>query len=144
MALGIFLWLLAFWFLGSRTLITYTELFRWFALFAFIGNLLPFRKSGQALGMERGEWFFFNLLTVGPVLFTLGLGVNMFFHGKEEVFVVPQANRMNVHRYWIENDGFPPMSSYTLKHGLVPNDMLVGIAPGALGYKVITFSLHIK
>ncbi len=139
MAFGVIIWLFAFWFLGSRTLITYNELFRWFALFAFAGNLVPYRFSGKKLGMERGEWFFFNLLAIGPFLFTLALGINMLFHSPEQLLVVPNATRLDPHRYWIDNDRLPPMTPVGNRSELdvQPGDHLIGIADGSLGYQVI-------
>src|SRR5688572_14360674 len=100
MAFGVFIFLFGFWFLGSRTLISYTDLFRWFALFAFGGNLVPYQYGGQKLRMERLEWFLFNLLAIGPFLFTSALAINFFIHSPVEYFAVPHRQVPDVHRYW--------------------------------------------
>lgn len=139
MAFGVIVWLVAFWFLGSRTLIGYSELFRWFALFAFAGNLVPYRFSGLKLGMERGEWFFFNLLAVGPFLFAIGLGTNYFVHSTPESFAVPHRQVPDVHRYWIETGNLPQMKP--INEGSRSDHIgwvEIGIANGIFGYPVIT------
>lgn len=87
MVLGIFVVVISFWWVGSKTFITYSALGRWFALFAFAGNLLSY-KAGLRLGMERLEWFLFNLLAVGPLLFSLALWVNLEVHGPEKQYIV--------------------------------------------------------
>jgi hypothetical protein len=141
MALGVVVWVLCFWFLGSRTLIGYLDLFRWFALFAFAGDLLPYRRSGLKLGMDRLEWFLFNLLAVGPMLFALFLGLNMLFHGQEELVVVRQAKYMDPRRHWLEEGVLPHGEPYVpgevIRH-LGPDDRMLGVAPGLFGYPVIT------
>jgi hypothetical protein len=140
MAFGVILWVVAFWSMGTLTLIGHGELLRWFALFAFAGNLVPYRYSGRELGMEQGEWFFFNLLAIGPFLFTLALGINMFFHGPEQLYVVPHAEGMDVHQYWLVNGELPPKFAVEsdAERRIRPGDHMLGIAPGAFGYDVIT------
>lgn len=139
MAIGIFLFLISFWFLGSRTLITYTDLFRWFALFAFAGNLIPYRMSGLRFGMERLEWFLFNLLAVGPSLFTIGLALNFFIHSQPEYFAVPHQQHLDVHRFWIENDQLPEMKPIEVESRSRHIGWIeIGIAQGLFGYPVIT------
>ena len=145
MALGVVLWLAVFWGLGQRTLITYGTLFRWFALFAFAGDLLPYAWSGRRLGMERLEWFFFNLFAVGPFLFALFLGINFLFSGTEVRYVVRQAHHVDPPLYWIQHGQLPhgiPYAEYesgrsninSVRHG----DVMLGVSPGAFGYEVIT------
>ena len=139
MAIGIFLFLGAFWFLGSRTLITYTDLFRWLALFAFAGNLLPYKISGLRLGMERLEWFLFNLLAIGPLLFTLGLSINFILHSKPEYFAVPRQFKLDVQRHWIETGELPEMKRIREEdRARYIGWTRIGIADGAFGYPVIT------
>jgi hypothetical protein len=141
MALGVVVWVLCFWLLGSRTLIGYLDLFRWFALFAFAGDLIPYRRSGLKLGMDRLEWFLFNLLAVGPMLFALFLGLNMLFHGPEQLVVVRQAKYLEPRRYWLEEGVLPQGEPYVpgeVLRNLGPDDRMLGVSPGLFGYPVIT------
>jgi len=143
MVLGIFTLLLSFWWVGEETLISYTALGRWFALFAFAGNLLSYKAAGLRLGMERLEWFLFNLLAVGPLLFSVALWVNMLVHGPEQLQIVQVGHYgLNVKRYWLDHGVLPsgvPMedaSDVTTLEGQKNN--LLGTAKGCLGYVVIT------
>lgn len=142
MALGIFLFVITFWLAGSFTFITYTALGRWFALFAFAGNLLPFKASGLRLGMERLEWFLFNLLAVGPFVFSACLWLNLGVHGKEQLYLLPiEEHAFDVRRYWLENDELParrPIDEAELSALPMGGGHVLGIADGCLGYPVIT------
>jgi hypothetical protein len=142
MALGIFAAVFSFWLAGSFTFITYSELGRWFALFAFAGNLIPFRASGLRMGMERLEWFLFNLLAVGPFLFSFCLWLNMGVHGPERYMLVRADPEFDVRRYWLEHDELPAhtvLENSAEQDGLIPPDgQILGIAKGCLGYEVIT------
>ncbi|TXI78382.1 MAG: hypothetical protein E6Q44_11500 [Flavobacteriales bacterium] len=147
MALGIFVSLISFWAVGGRTLIRYAELFRWFALFAFVGNLLPYARSGLRLGMERLEWFLFNLLAVGPLVLSLLLWLNLIFHGPERFVITPYAGGiMELRTYWMEQEELPasqalgtPLEALLAAPppGLVGGHV-IGTAQGVLGYEVIT------
>lgn len=144
MALGIFTLLLSFWWVGEETLVSYTALGRWFALFAFAGNLLSYKGAGLRLGMERLEWFLFNLLAVGPLIFSAALWLNMLVHGPEQLQIVQVGHYgLNVKRYWIDHGMLPPgvpaeiASTETHGSGGLKNNIL-GTAKGCLGYVVIT------
>lgn len=140
MALGVFVWLVSFWFIATRTFIQFSELLRWFALFAFAGNLVPYKIIAARLKMERLEWFLFNLLAIGPFLFAIALCCNFFFHGKEIKYLVPQAYGMDVVRYWRENDALPVMIPVEFEEQIQiagPGDQLLVIAKGSLGYDVM-------
>ncbi len=148
MVFGIFVLLVSFWWVGSKTLITYTALGRWFALFAFVGNLLPYSKVGLRFGMERLEWFLFNLLAVGPFLFSLALWLNLGIHGAERLYVIHvNSPIMDVRRYWLEQDTLPPNTFLgTASDDAVTGELLqahagqlvLGVSPGCLGYDVIS------
>jgi hypothetical protein len=150
MVLGIFLFIVVFWTLGQFTLIGFTELFRWFALFAFGGNLLPQRWYGKRLVMDRLEWFWFNLLAVGPALFALGLSLNFFIHGPEQKMLVQLGHGFNLHDYWLHNRELPPHLPWPGDFGVDPEkdrlalssarhgDKVYGLAKGLFGYLVIT------
>jgi len=149
MAVGIFAWLVSFFWVVPRTLIGYDELYRWFALFAFIGNLAPYARSGRRMGMERLEWFLFNLLAVGPLTMSLLLWLNYGAHGPVRWYVVEGSPRsIDVRRHWAEQGELPPHQPF-LEDGereATPgldaltggNYARLGVAKGALGYDVIT------
>ncbi len=147
MVLGIFVVVISFWWVGSKTFITYSALGRWFALFAFAGNLLSY-KAGLRLGMERLEWFLFNLLAVGPLLFSLALWVNLEVHGPEKQYIVHMNGvAYDVRRFWLETGQLPPNAPIDSKDIGTANDPLrkapigahlLGTAHGLLGYEVIS------
>ena len=147
MVLGIFVLLASFWWAGSRTLTSYMELARWFALFAFVGNLLPYERVGLALGMERLEWFLFNLLAVGPFVLSFLLWLNLLVHGEERTSITAYAGDiMELRNYWMANDELPPNDpvNTAVKQVLEQPPMgsigghYMGTAKGVIGYEVIT------
>lgn len=81
MALGFFVSLFTVIWMWSRTFISGDFLLRWLALFSAIGCLLPYARSGLRMGMERLEWFFFNLVGVGPLMLSAFLTINHWVHG---------------------------------------------------------------
>jgi hypothetical protein len=149
MVTGILVLVVSFWLAGERTLVAYGILLRWFAAFAFAGNLVPYAVLAARLGMERLEWFLFNLLAVGPLLLSAGLWINLLCHGPETLRLVPVGEvRHTVKRHWTEHG--------TLPRGIEPDSAqqvelrasglakargpfnLMGSARGCLGYTVIT------
>lgn len=148
MVFGIFVLIISFWWVGSKTFITYTALGRWFALFAFLGNLVPYKQAGLRFGMERLEWFLFNLLAVGPFLFSLALWLNLEVHGPERLYVV-HVDRpdMDVRRHWLERDTLPPSTFLGIAEDEATTgkllrahqgQLILGVSPGCLGYDVIS------
>jgi hypothetical protein len=150
MALGILVLIVVFWSLGQRTLITYTALFRWLALFAVAGNLLPRKWYAKRFAMDHLEWFWFNLLAVGPAIFCSCLLLNFLFHGPEERMLVQLGRNFDLHAYWLRNHALP-------EHLPWPNDLgadadkdryafstagegdkVYALAQGCFGYVVIT------
>jgi hypothetical protein len=85
MGFGIFVGLISLFTVVFWTLIAPDLLFRIFLVLCFAGNLLPYLRSGLWLGMERLEWFLFNLLAVGPLTASLLLWLNFLGHGPTEV-----------------------------------------------------------
>jgi len=81
MAIGVFVGLLSALTVVPWTLIDHGLLLRFFIGLCFVGNLLPYARSGLRMGMERLEWFLFNLLAIGPLVTCLLLWVNYIFHG---------------------------------------------------------------
>ncbi len=147
---GVFGILLIFLTIGQLTLISFPELARWFALFGFAGNLVPVRLYAKAMTMDRIEWFWFNLLAVGPWLLGTGLVVNFFFHGPEQRMLVQLGHDFDLHAYWLHHGELPPHQPWPAdpcvgRHG-APMDremigqggVVLGLAQGALGYLVIS------
>ena len=81
MGLGIFFGLVSMFTVAPWTEIDHTLLFRFFLGLCFAGTLLPYMRSGLRMGMERSEWFLFNLLAVGPIGTSLLLWTNFVLHG---------------------------------------------------------------
>ncbi|MEO5584429.1 MAG: hypothetical protein ABIQ75_03155 [Flavobacteriales bacterium] len=150
MAVGVLLFIILFWTVGQLTLISYTGLFRWFALFAFAGNLLPKHWYAKRFEMDRFEWFWFNLLAVGPMTFCAALLLNFFVHGPEQKVLVQAGRNFDLHTYWQENRALPPHFSWPAEFGndleedriaiaiARPGDVVYGLAEGMFGYVVIT------
>lgn len=146
MVLGIFMLIVSFWWVGTRTLVTYMELGRWFALFAFAGNVLPYKLGGLRLGMERLEWFLFNLLAVGPFIFSSLLWLNLLAHGPERFAVLHFTGGIEgVRHYWMEKGELPPstvLEVATVEEartvGAPSGEHLIGVSTGLLGYEVIS------
>lgn len=150
MALGVLMLVVVFWTLGQRTLLTYTVFFRWFALFAFAGNLLPVPWAARYLKMDRLDWFWFNLTAVGPVLLSALLALNFLCHGPERMMLVRQGRGLDLHAYWREQRALPPHLPWPADFGrdpqkdrfalstVEPGDVVYGLAEGCLGYLVIT------
>lgn len=81
MALGIFFAIFSFLWLGPRTLVPGQLLVKLLVVCGLVTLLLPYRSTGLRLGMERFEWFLFNLLALGPTLSGLILWSNLAIHG---------------------------------------------------------------
>jgi hypothetical protein len=144
MVCGIFILLGSMVSVVPWTLIDPGLLFRIFLVMAFGGNLLGYARAGLRLGMERLEWFLFNLLAVGPILLSALLWLNYLGHGPEvvtdhEVLEVRQVNGFLVYTYrddflkehdlarWSHRDSYP----------IVGNSMHISLASGLLGVPVV-------
>lgn len=151
MAVGVLLLVIVFWLIGTRTLISFNAMFRWFALFAFIGNLLPTKWVAKRFRMDRLEWLWFNLLAVGPLVFSTCLSLNFFIHGPEQKMLVHgQAPAFDLKRFWEENRALPPHLPWPTDFGVDEekadaalrtadiNDRVFGLSKGLFGYLVIS------
>jgi hypothetical protein len=147
MALGLFAFIVTFWAGQAVTFITFVELFRWLALFCFAGNLLPYMRSGLALGMERLEWFLFNLLAIGPLLFTVLLWTNFLLRDEPVAYLLSgNPSRLDVLAHWQAHGELPPgrpvngilaqLTAEERAKGYVLGPLLQ-VSKGALGYDVI-------
>ncbi len=147
MAFGVIVFLVTLWMAISMVYLTFIELLQWFALFAFVGNLWPYVRSGLSLGMERFEWFLFNLLAVGPFLWSITLVLNMTVHGPERVYVLP-VRGLDPVKYWRHHDAKLQMHEITPEQavsgefglgGPEGSQLLTGVAEGCLGWEVRTW-----
>ena len=138
MLIGLFGAIFTFFLVAQRTLVPYRELLRWFALLAFAGNLLPKRCYAAAMGMDRVEWFWFNLLAPGPMLLCGALWLNFLLRGPETRVVVPGAAREDIHLYWQMHGELPVHRPWEEVVVAGPDDLVIGLADGALGWTVIT------
>lgn len=86
-----------FWFLGmllifggySVTAITLTETFKWLALFATIGTLVPFKHIIKAVWLDYSFWIAANVIGIGPILTGLFLIVNFLFSSVPQTVTYP-------------------------------------------------------
>ncbi|MBK8582114.1 MAG: hypothetical protein WAT61_00090 [Flavobacteriales bacterium] len=150
MVVGLLSVIIVFWLVGTRTLISFNVLFRWFALFAFVGNLIPLKWLARKIKMDRLEWLWFNLLAVGPIAFNLCVLMNFFAHGPEQKMLVQGGRAFNLHAYWQEHRALPPHLPWPADFGADPekaraamataklDDKVYGLAEGLFGYLVIT------
>lgn len=147
MALGIFTILVSFWWVGMRTFVSLMLLSKVLAVLAFGGNLLPYARSGGRWGMERLEWFLFNVLAVGPLLFSTLLWANYTFTGPERHYRLTEDGSVDVHRYWLEQDELPPHEPFDPaslraadRAGFLDRHLertVFTLARGCLGYDVL-------
>ncbi|HQW07303.1 MAG: hypothetical protein IPH05_18325 [Flavobacteriales bacterium] len=143
MVFGLFVLMFSFWWVGIRTLQEFAVLARWLALFCFVGNLLPYKRIGLGLGMERLEWFLFNLLAVGPFLFSGLLWLNMLVHGPERLRILRYDGTVReLRNYWSERGQLPPsfeeVPDPDRVRGLQYGERLLGTAKGMFGYEVVS------
>lgn len=143
MVLGIVLFVAAFWAVVGTVYIPITEVLRWFALFAFVGNLLPYARTGLRLGMARFQWFMFNLLCIGPVLFCLLFTLDRAFHGPVRIELLDRG--MDPVRYWREHGEHPHAIPWSEAAQRVPleewlfllnAEAIQGRATGMLGHEL--------
>ncbi|MBK9286580.1 MAG: hypothetical protein IPN38_02570 [Flavobacteriales bacterium] len=147
MAFGMLTWIATFWWGQAVTFITYGGMFRWLAFFCFVGNLLPYVRSGLVLGMERFEWFMFNLLAVGPFTFSILLWFNFGMRGEATIYILDgNYSRQETLSHWRDEGSLPTgRRSDELSGRLTQNEELrglvigplLGVSRGALGYEVI-------
>jgi hypothetical protein len=144
MALGVFTALVSALTVVPWTLIAHSVLLRFFIGLCFVGNLLPYARSGLRMGMERLEWFLFNLLAIGPLVTCALLWANYIGHGPAAISthaVVEVENHRTYLTYTFVdgflNDHWMARSIYRDlpdAHGHVQE---VSIARGLLGVEVV-------
>ena len=80
MALGMIGTLAALLLVGKLTLVPLSTLLRTLALCCVVLLLIPFRFTAYRWGMERFEWILFNVLGLGPIVFSGALLLNFFWY----------------------------------------------------------------
>jgi len=144
MALGIFVALGSLYTVAPWTLIAPDHLFRGLLLFCFVGNLWPAGAGGLRWGMERLEWFLFNLLAVGPLLTSLLLWLNFTGHGPVTTTEhgVAEVEASGTTLYYRFTDDFladHPFARATYRdwYPIVGDRMRVSTADGLFGVPVV-------
>lgn len=146
MVLGIILFVVAFWAAVATVYLPLAVILRWFALLAFAGNLVPYRYSGLRLGMARFQWFMFNLLAIGPFLFTVLFAVDHALQGPARIELLDRG--MDPVLYWRENGRLPHAVPWEEARLRVPQaewphllkaGAIAGRAAGPFGHDVRTF-----
>ena len=147
MAAGILILLASFWSVGQLTFISYLMLSKVFATLAVTGNLLPYAWSGLRLGLEKFEWFLFNVLAVGPLVLSALLWVNYGFTGEEKDYAVYLRPRYSVVAHWRATGDLPGNVELDFAHRSYEEVVRAAheskaaghlvIARGCLGYDVV-------
>lgn len=144
MGLGVFVALLSGLTVLPWTLIDPMLIVRFFVGLCFLGNLLPYAHSGLRLGMERLEWFLFNLLAIGPLGTSALLWLNFIGHGPVSVTdhlvkdVIIEGTMLT---YTFKDDFLHdhPLARATYRdwYPIVGNAVEVSVAQGLLGVPVV-------
>ncbi len=144
MVLGVFSAIGSLFTVATWTLLDPSVLLRVLLLLCFAGNLLPYLRSGLWLGMERLEWFLFNLLAVGPILMCLFLWLNFLLHGSVTTsdHVVRGVQSQGSFVYYEFKDHhlepFPfARAVYKDQYPIIGNGMRISEAEGLFGAPVI-------
>lgn len=144
MGLGIFVALGSVFTVVPWTLVDPGKLFRFFLLLCFLGTVPPYMVSGWRFGMERLEWFLFNVLAAGPLLTSGLLWLNFLVHGPVTTtdHVVDEVEEVGGVLYYQFKDDFLddfPLarSSYRDWHPIVGNAVHVTMADGLFGVPVV-------
>lgn len=146
MVLGIILFVVVFWAVVATVYMPLAGILRWFAFLGFAGNLVPYRFSGARLGMARFQWFMFNLLAIGPLLFTGVFGLDRAFHGPVRIELLDRG--MDPVLHWREKGVMPHAVPWEQARLQVPQaewphllraGAITGTARGALGHEVRIF-----
>jgi hypothetical protein len=144
MGLGIFVGLGSVFTVVPWTLVDPGKLFRFFLLLCFVGTVPPYVVSGWRFGMERLEWFLFNILAVGPLVTSALLWLNFLAHGPVTTtdHVVDEVEEVGGVLYYRFKDGF--LEEHTLArsiyrdwHPIVGNAVHVSTADGLFGVPVV-------
>ncbi|MFT3884786.1 MAG: hypothetical protein QM724_04955 [Flavobacteriales bacterium] len=142
MAIGIFVSLFTVLWLGRRTFIPALDLVRVMALCCVVGTLVPYAISGLRLGMEKLEWFLFNVLAIGPLCVSFLLVVNHYVHGPVQwteghigrILHLAVGEERELHILQPDFFGFTDAEEQEALDGR----FRVGVAKGCFGYWSVT------
>ncbi len=144
MGFGVFIALGSLFTVATWTLLDHTLLLRLFLALCFVGNLLPYLRSGLWLGMARLEWFLFNLLAVGPIGTSLLLWLNFLLHGPaisaQHVVSRVDADRTVITYHFVDGylDGYWwARSTYRDWFPIIGNGVRITEAEGLFGVPVV-------
>lgn len=120
MLIGFFGCMLSLPSVGSWTMVGWGFLARGLTLFCVIGLVLfPWRLYQRFIGINAFETFLFNVMGVGPLLFSLLLWANFLFHGVAEKEVLKIEERQfvgqmlnPVYRYELEGGVYQDMPEF--------------------------------
>lgn len=138
---------------GSWTLVSWTFMARSIALFCILGLVLfPWRIYQRLIGINAFETFLFNVMGIGPLIFSLLLWSNFLLHGpaKEEVLTIEDREFVGqmlnpVHCYELEGGVYRDMPEFRRfktnpsNEGLLEKAQKVKFrtAKGLWGYRVM-------
>jgi hypothetical protein len=153
MLVGFFGCMLSLPSVGSWTMVGWGFLARGLTLFCILGLVLfPWRYYQRAIGINAFETFLFNVMGVGPLLFSLVLWANFLLRGpvEEEVLRIEERKFVGqmlnpVYRYELEGGAYASMPEFR-RFKLDPSnkELLVKAqkvryrtAEGLFGYRVM-------
>lgn len=144
MGLGVFIALGSLFTVAAWTLIDPMMLLRLLVVLCFTGNLLPYLRSGLWMGMERLEWFLFNLLAIGPIGTSLLLWLNFLIHDApvvtEHIVARVEAGRTMLTYHFTDGylEDLPfARATYNDWYPIVGNAVRITEAKGILGVPVL-------
>lgn len=153
MGVGVFIALISAMTVLPWSIVSGVTLLRFFVGLCFVGNLLPYARSGLRLGMDRLEWFLFNLIAIGPMGTSLLLWLNFLIHGPvvltDHVVARVESNRTTItyefrdgylDGYWMARtiyaDWFPIVGNaveFTTAEGLFGIEVVLAKRPHVVG-----------
>lgn len=144
MGVGVFIALVSAMTVLPWSLVSGYTILRFFVGLCFIGNLLPYARSGLRLGMDRLEWFLFNLIAIGPIGTSLFLWLNFLLHGPPVLtdHVVARVDSSRTLVTYEFHDGFleehwMARSTYADWFPIIGNAVEFRTAQGLFGIEVV-------
>lgn len=145
MALGVIITLAVMLWVGKLTLVPLDLLLRSLALCCVVLLLVPFRFTAYRLGMERLEWVLFNVLGLGPLVFSGLLLLNFLWHDAPDcaMHTIEHSSQTSLfYRVELEDGGFsafPGAREFNASDGSLVRARTLRIctARGALGPAVV-------
>ena len=85
MIVGWFIGIVTIYVIGLQTVLSLYDFTRYIAFFCLIGLLIPFRFYRKYLSIDKLEVVFFNVMGVGPIVFSLLLFTNFVSAGEHRI-----------------------------------------------------------